>query len=397
MAPAGLLAKATGTDVAFAVARIVMACIGAAGVLLAGLLVRHRGPLATALACGILYAVNPGAILASHSVLLEPWLALFCLAGALAVFEGDNVTSGNRRLAIGGVAFGLAGAVKVWAVLPVLVVVAVCWRARGHRAALTYLGGVAGAFLVVVLPFAALDPRAFYNDVIVAQLSRVETARTSIPGRLGSLIGVSNVSSAATVAVLVGVAIASFVVVCAVAASLLTRRPPPALEAFAFGTTALIVLAFLWPPDYYPHYAGFLAPFLALAVALPAARLVDALAPPASWSALVRAGTAVAVLAIAAMAVDQAHYEASLRTVDPAAAGRPAHPTRLVCGHRHGLDDDRRRSFHLEPSALPAVHRLGRHRLRARPRAKRALGGRAQSGSQGHVARGAAPGPVRLA
>ena len=319
MAPAGLLAKATGTHVAFAVARIVMACVGAAGALLAGLLVRHRGPLATALACGIL-AVSPGAILASHSVLLEPWLALFCLAGALAVFEGDDVTTEDRRLAIGGVAFGLAGAVKVWAILPVVVVLAVCWRARGHRAALMYVGGVAGAFLVAVLPFAALAPRAFYNDVIVAQLSRVEIARVSIPGRLGSMAGVSDLSSAATAAVLAGVAIAAFVVVCAVAASLLTRRPPPALEAFALGTAALIALAFLWPPDYYPHYAGFLAPFLALAVALPAARLVDALAPPGSRSALVRAGTAVAVLVIAAMAVDQARYEVGLRTVDPAAA-----------------------------------------------------------------------------
>src|SRR5689334_16903107 len=39
MAPLGLLAKAAGTDVAFAAARIAMACVGAAGVLFAGVLV----------------------------------------------------------------------------------------------------------------------------------------------------------------------------------------------------------------------------------------------------------------------------------------------------------------------------------------------------------------------
>ena len=54
-------------------------------------------------------------------MLLEPWLVLFCLLGALAVFDGDRLAGSRRRLVWGGVAFGFAGAVKVWAILPVLV------------------------------------------------------------------------------------------------------------------------------------------------------------------------------------------------------------------------------------------------------------------------------------
>src|ERR1700745_1451747 len=58
----------------------------------------------------------------AHTVLLEPWLVLFCLLGALAVFDGDQLTGSWRRLVWGGLAFGFAGAVKVWAILPVLVI-----------------------------------------------------------------------------------------------------------------------------------------------------------------------------------------------------------------------------------------------------------------------------------
>ncbi len=320
MAPAGLLANAVGTDAALAVARIVTACVGAGGVVLVGRLVRHRGPLATALACGIL-AVNPGAILASHSVLLEPWVVLFCLVGALAVFDGDDVTTGDRRLALGAVAFGLAGAVKVWAILPVVVILVICWWTRGHRAALTYVAGVAVGFLVVVLPFVAFAPRAFYNDVIVAQLSRVEPTRVSLAGRLTSLVGISDLSTASSAAIVASLAVAAFVLVCAVGASLASRHRPPALETFALGTAALIVLAFLWPPDYYPHYAGFFAPFLALAVALPAARLLGAITARSGRRRAVLTGVVgIAALALVAMAVAQFNYEAGLRTIDPATA-----------------------------------------------------------------------------
>src|SRR5205807_4587022 len=100
------MANVTGTDAAFAIARILTLLAGVAGITLVGLLVRHRGRLATALACGIV-AVAPDAILAAHSVLLEPWLVLFSLLGALAAFEGDQITGSPRRLILGGMALGL--------------------------------------------------------------------------------------------------------------------------------------------------------------------------------------------------------------------------------------------------------------------------------------------------
>jgi Dolichyl-phosphate-mannose-protein mannosyltransferase len=82
---------------------------GSAAVVLAGFLVRHRGALAVLLTGGII-AIYPVAAVSSRTVLLEPWLVLFCLAGAVAVFDGDRLTSRTRRLAWGGAAFGFSTA-----------------------------------------------------------------------------------------------------------------------------------------------------------------------------------------------------------------------------------------------------------------------------------------------
>ncbi len=97
MAPVALLSKVIGTDGGLAVARVLTMLAGAAGVALAGLLVRHRGVLAALLACGVV-AVYPDSVSSSHTLLVEPWLVLFCLAGAMAVFDGDQITSSGRRL-----------------------------------------------------------------------------------------------------------------------------------------------------------------------------------------------------------------------------------------------------------------------------------------------------------
>jgi hypothetical protein len=101
------------------------------------------------------------------------------------------------------------------------------------------------------------------------------------------------------------------------------------LEQFALAACALTIIAFLWPADFYYHYAGFLAPFLALAIALPVARFVDALhgtgargaardgAQPAPRRPvarlIVRYATPAAIVAVAAMGVAQFVFESSLQ------------------------------------------------------------------------------------
>jgi len=320
MAPVAALTHELGTAWGMGVGRILTAVAGGAAAGLGGLLVRHRGLLAVLLTSGII-AVYPASVQSAHTVLLEPWLVLFCLLGALAVFDGDRL-AGLRRLAWGGAAFGFAGAIKVWAILPVVVIVVLILAAGRLRGALLYVAGVAAGFLVPVLPFAALAPHAFYHSVVVAQLVRIDTVRTALSYRLHQMTGLTDFTSLGPVPItLVALAIIALVVVSCVVAWRRTGQRPPLVEQFAYGTTVLTIVAFLWPADFYYHYAGFLAPFLALAVALPVARLASALRPAdgadAAAHPAARRLTAWAVpaaaAALVAMTIVQVSFESSLQ------------------------------------------------------------------------------------
>jgi hypothetical protein len=108
--------------------------------------------------------------------------------------------------------------------------------------------------------------------------------------------------------VVISIAVVLVIAAVTVLGSRLAHSPPPALDWFATGTCALVVAAFLWPADFYYHYAGFLAPFLALVLALPFARLLAALpgAGTRRWLALLRPGAAVtAAAAIVVLVVFQ--------------------------------------------------------------------------------------------
>lgn len=279
MTPAALLSRLAGTAWAIAAGRILTALAGASAVLLGGLLVRHRGVLATMLSCGII-AIYPGSVQAAHTVLLEPWLTAFCLVGAVAVFDGDRLASG-RRLAWSGAAFGFAGAIKVWAIIPVAVIVVLCLP-RVRNAA-RFLAGVAAGFLIPVLPFAAVAPARFYDSVIVAQLVRTG-ARTPLDFRLQYLTGVTAWQPGIVVLLVVAVAIAAAAAGMLIAAWRVTGHGPPPLEWFGVATAAGVTVAFMVPVDFYYHYPGFLAPFLAMTLALPAARLADGWPEPPAWA-----------------------------------------------------------------------------------------------------------------
>ncbi len=272
LTPVAILAKLTGTDSAFATARVLTTLIGAADVALVGLLVRHRGVVATTLACG-LFAISPDAILASHSVLLEPWLVLFVLIGMLALFEGDRLTDRRSRAALGGAALGFACLIKVWAILPAAVLAAWLLVRAARRLAPAYLGGLIAVAAAFGLPFALMAPGGFVRDVILSQLARTDVNRVSVPIRLMSFTGIRDLNPSPDLTWLTALALVILIAGCVVGATVVSRRPPPPLESFSIVMTAVVVAAFMWPADYYPHYAAFLEPFLVCAIALPAARL----------------------------------------------------------------------------------------------------------------------------
>jgi hypothetical protein len=273
MAPVALLAKVTGTAWGLGIARLLTVAADTACVALLGLLVRHRGALAAGVACGV-YAVYPDALVASHTLLLEPWLNLFCLIGALLVFDGDRL-AGNRRLAWGGVAFGFAVAIKLWAVIP-LVIVGLLLARWPRRVAALAVGAAAG-LIVPVLPFLAAAPRRLLSDTITSQATKTDRfgvlPRLTLLGRWQRMKDLTGLAifhafpargGAFVLLTIVVAVLATYMMACVI-----VGRLPAPLDWYALLGALAVIILFLWPQLYYPHYGAFEGPFLALALALP--------------------------------------------------------------------------------------------------------------------------------
>lgn len=299
MVPSALLAKVVGTSGGLASGRILEVLAGTASIPVTGLLLRHRGATAVVIGCGLM-AAYPEGIAAAHTVLLEPWLVLCALIGAALLFDGDQLTTSRKRLGWAGAALGLAGAVEVWAVIPAATMLVICLaaapsgRARLRRA-MDFAAGIAAGFLVTVGPFIVAAPAKFYQSVVLAQAAqispRLDQFRVRKVARLYRLTGLSDlridgprldvnfpflhlrppvvvVAGAATVLLVLAVAGLPLLL-------LLARRHfPTPLEWLALACTCLVTAMFLWPSEFYYHFAAFLAPFLALAIALPLSRII---------------------------------------------------------------------------------------------------------------------------
>ena len=275
--PVALVARISSTATGMELARILTTAASGAGVVLAGLLVRRYGTLAVLVTCGIM-AVHPDSIAAAHTVLVEPWLVLFCLIGALALFDGNQLAQG-WRLAWAGVAFGFGGTVEGWAIVPVVVAI-LLFLPRLTRA-WPFCAGVAAGFLIPVLPFAAVAPRQLYDSVIVAQLELASPSRTPVWGRFASMLGIINPTPGQKTLVLVlAIAVAVLVAALVAAAWLVTHRPPPLLERFVILTSILIIAMFCLADQFYYHFVAFLVPFLAASIGVPLSRLVTGARAP---------------------------------------------------------------------------------------------------------------------
>ena len=219
-APIGFLADLIGTRDALGALRLLTPLLAAANVLLVGRLVRHRGLAATVVACAVM-ACFPAELYAIRGPQLEPVVDLVLLIGAALVFEAGAVAT-RRRVVIGGLVLGLAVAVKLSAAIPVAVLVVVCVAATRQRA-VVLIAAVVGGFAVVTLPFVALAPASFWQDVVVTQLGRVPaTDRATFMARLGEMTGLSEIGATPAAVIVV-----SALLVAAVATVFVASRRRP--------------------------------------------------------------------------------------------------------------------------------------------------------------------------
>ena len=263
--PLGLLSRATGTRDALAIARLLMPLVAALNVVLVGMLVWHRGQLATLVAAGLM-AVFPAEVHATHTLLLEPLLDLFCLLGVVLIFRGERFRDSGRMLLLGGVALGFAGTIKGWALIPVVVVLVLCLP-NVRRRLVPVAGGVLIGFAVPTLPFAVLAPGSFYREVIATQLRRIGgSGRVPAGNRLGDLTGASALTPGSTASLTLAIVLLVAVAGLVLATLAWPRRRPTTFEWFVLASLCAIGVLLMTPAEFYDHYAAFFAPFLALFV-----------------------------------------------------------------------------------------------------------------------------------
>ena len=332
MVPAALIGKAFGSVSALATARILTVGADTANVVLAGLLVRHRGPLAAGVASGG-YAVYPAALNASQSLFLEPWLNLFCLLGAVLLFDGDQVTgragaAGPGRRTHGalwaGLCFGFAAAVKIWAVFPALIAWLLCLAVRRGR--LSFAGGFVAGLAVPCLPFEILAPSGFGRTVFVSELVQATHGRVGASPRLADLTGLVGLSGVGVHPTIwpgyAACAVLSLFVAVAWQRGRQAGSRATALDWFALLTSIVVVGMLFAPSEWYMHYAAFAGPFLVVLIALSAARLFTPDQPGRQPSGTrprrigaVRTAAVLTALVIAAVAAADGYL---VTTLDPA-------------------------------------------------------------------------------
>lgn len=189
LAPFALVGTLFGDPTGMLAGRLAWMALGGLNALLVAKLLLPLGGRA-ALIGGVFYAVFFPAIYAEHTVLLEP-PGTFALLVALLLVRGtrDNPAT-LRRLVVAGALLGAVTSIKIWGLVPVLLIVG--WLAVTHsrKGALACLGAAAAACAAVCLPFFLAAPSQMWTMVVASQLGRPR-GNTTILERMIDISGLS--------------------------------------------------------------------------------------------------------------------------------------------------------------------------------------------------------------
>lgn len=262
LAPFAWLGTITSDGAGLAVARLAFMLIGSVNAVLAARIARRWGSRA-ALVAGLAYALSSTAIYAERTVLLEG-LANLCLLGALVLL-------GRRRpsMLLVGLALGLGATVKIWGIVPLVVVAAWVWWRRGRRSSVVLAGGAALAGVVVCLPFFLLSPRSMLRYVVADQLGRPRTSLTIID-RIGFLAGFGKDRFAGVGGWAIGALLLALVAL-AVGAGYLAWQVQTARLAVVLGVVLGLML--LATPSMFLQYGAVLAAPAAVTIGAASTRL----------------------------------------------------------------------------------------------------------------------------
>lgn len=305
---------------AFVVATLAFCLIGATNaVLVVRVCLRLGIAPRGAFVAGLFYAAWYGSISAEFQVKLEPLGNLLLLCGLLALLR-DQRRSTRWSAVLAGAIVGLPMAVKIWWVIPV-VLIGVWHGMRRHsvRATGAVLLGAAASVAAVCLPFFLADPSGMWQSVISGQLGRPATV--PIVGRLAALSTVPDLLTHLTSwqRSLAALAFVAFLCGAAAFAWWGSRR-----ARFLVLITLVQLGVLLAAPSWFAYYSDYLA--VGLAVTIGAA----AVAPRREHLARTPATAVTALVLVITTLVTIAGTEAAVRYPGAAALTRAVRNERCV-------------------------------------------------------------------
>lgn len=267
LSPFAALSDLVGDARAFALARIAFCLLGALDAGLVALLLRRSGAGA-ALVGGAVFAVWYPAVYTSRTLLLEPLGTTAVLLALLAMQRAERHRPGWWVVA--GLLAGSAVGVKIWNLVPAVVLLAFA-----HRGRLRFLIGATAAVVAVNLPFFLSAPVRMWQQVVLAQIGRPPSS-VGPRMRLEIILGLSVPGGSPLRAV-------PAKVILPVLALALAGAAIAALVARTTRVMAVLlvadVLLLLTTPSFFLQYSGLAAAPIALVVGAGAgallARVVD--------------------------------------------------------------------------------------------------------------------------
>ncbi|HVA52082.1 MAG TPA: glycosyltransferase 87 family protein [Acidimicrobiales bacterium] len=272
MVPVGVISRIFGSHDGFIAARVLSSFVTALNAGLLAWIVRRRGRLAMVVA-GVGLALLPIAFFVSSALKLDPYCVCFVLLGVSVMYYHDQGLGqlSTRRLVLGGLLFGLAAVVKLWAFFPFLALV-ICLMVRHRRRVIVFAAAAAGGFVVPALPFFVLAPRSFISQIFTVQLFQKANPgdSPSVIWRLTDLTGFLRTSVSPTGAEAV---VAFSVLLLVVAIAFARRVEHEGVDAFLLIAAAITVCGLLAAPASATYYGYFAAPFLVGVLAVSLARI----------------------------------------------------------------------------------------------------------------------------
>lgn len=272
LSPIAFLSKFIGSHDAFTLARWLSAVVSAMNVFLLAWLLRTYGRIAMMIG-GLGIGLMPIGAYETAGVKLETFCIFFILLGAVSLLTSQDTKEPlpRRRLIIGGLLFGVAALVKIFAFLPFIgMVIALYPNAR--RRIWNYVLAAGAAFAIPALPFFIAGPTQFTSEVLIQQLFRKSspTETLGVAQRFIAMVGLSGtwLSAHGFYVTSILAALAGFVLF------VLLRSPPiRAIDSFFIWASIFSASGLLMAAQFINYYGYFSEPFLIGLFAISVARL----------------------------------------------------------------------------------------------------------------------------